>query len=171
MERLWKVQESIVVNAPRTKVYAALSRLQNMGKWSPECFYVWHRGTTAREGTGFVGFNRKGPLVWFTTCRVTVADAPYEFAFRVSTFGLPVALWGYRLEPDGEGTRVTEYWQDLRSGPGARVTELLGLVFTGTRPEARAAANRAGMRTTLRRLQQALAAWPTDRPTERQRGS
>nr|WP_202035495.1 SRPBCC family protein [Streptomyces mexicanus] len=168
---MWEVQESIVVGAPRAEVYAALSHLQNMGEWSPECFCVWHRGTTVREGTGFVGFNRKGPLVWFTTCRVTVADAPNEFAFRVSTFGLPVALWGYRLEPAREGTRVTEYWKDLRSGPGARVTELLGLVFTGTRPEARAAANRAGMRTTLRRLQQALASRPADGPAERQHRS
>ncbi|MEV7320796.1 SRPBCC family protein [Streptomyces sp. NPDC093970] len=158
MERLWKLQESIVVEAPRTEVYAALSHLRNMGKWSPECFWVWHRGTTAHAGTGFVGFNRKGPLVWFTTCRVTVAEAPHEFAFRVGTFGLPVALWGYRLEQEGGATRVTEYWQDLRTGRGARVTELLGLVFTGTRPGARAAANRAGMRTTLRRLRQAVAA-------------
>jgi hypothetical protein len=158
VKRLWKLQESIVVDALPANVYAALAHLPNMGKWSPECFYVWHRDKTAREGAGFVGFNRKGPLVWFTNCRVTVADAPREFAFRVSTFGLPVALWGYRLEPEGEGTRVTEYWQDLRSGPGARLTELLGLVFTGTRPAARAMANRAGMRTTLRRLKQAVAA-------------
>ncbi|WP_406835986.1 SRPBCC family protein [Streptomyces sp. AHU1] len=146
-----------MIDAPLTDIYAALTHLPNMAKWSPECFYVWHRDKTTRKGTGFVGFNRKGPLVWFTNCQVTVADAPREFAFRVSTFGLPVALWGYRLEPEGEGTRVTEYWQDLRNGPGARFTELLGLVFTGTRPTARAAANRAGMRTTLRRLKQAVA--------------
>ncbi|MGW1267820.1 SRPBCC family protein [Streptomyces sp. NPDC002491] len=158
MERLWEIEESIVVDAPGSDVYAALSQLRNMGRWSPECFYVWHRGTTAREGTGFVRFNRKGPLVWFTTCRVTVAEAPHEFAFRVSSFGLPVALWGYRLEPEGDGTLVTEYWRDLRSGAGARVTELLGRLFTGTRPEARAAANRAGMRTTLLRLSQAVTA-------------
>ncbi|MDQ0960886.1 hypothetical protein QFZ66_004764 [Streptomyces sp. B4I13] len=65
---------------------------------------------------------------------------------------------GYRLEPEGDGTLVTEYWQDLRSGAGSRVTGLLGLLFTGTRPEARAAANRAGMRTTLLRLRQTVTA-------------
>lgn len=158
MKRRWKVQESIVVEASAEELYAALSHVRNMGKWSPECFLVWHRGRTVREGSRFVGFNRKGPWVWFTNCRVTVADAPHEFAFGVRTFGLPVALWGYRLEREGDATRVTEYWQDLRTGPGARLTELLGRAFTGTRPDDRADANSAGMRATLQRLSRDIAA-------------
>lgn len=156
MKRLWKVEESVLVDASAEDVYAAISRVRNMGQWSPECFAVWHRGDVVREGTTFVGFNRKGLLVWFTTCRVTLTDRPSEFAFRVTAFGLPVALWGYRFQSEGASTRVTEYWEDLRSGRGARVAELLGRVFTGTRPADRAAANRAGMRTTLGRLKVAL---------------
>lgn len=158
MNRLWEVRESVVVDAPRDALYAAISHVRNMGKWSPECFAVWHRGAVAGAGSTFVGFNRKGFLVWFTACRVVTADRPAEFAFRVTTFGLPVALWGYRLESEGSGTRVTEYWRDLRTGPGSRLTELLGRVFTGTRPADRAEANRAGMRSTLQRIKSAVEA-------------
>ncbi|MFJ4526299.1 SRPBCC family protein [Streptomyces sp. NPDC088810] len=156
MKRLWEVEESVVVGASVQEVYTAVTDLRNMGRWSPECFAVWHRGRGVREGTPFLGFNRKGLLLWFTTCRVTRAERPYEFAFRVTSFGLPIALWGYRFQPEGGGTRVTEYWQDLRTGPGARMAEFLGRVFTGTPPAERAEVNRAGMRTTLRRMQAAL---------------
>lgn len=144
------------MEASREDVYEAISRVRDMGKWSPECFAVWHRGTTAGQGTRFVGFNRRGPLVWFTTCQVVVAEAPEEFAFRVTTFGLPVALWGYRLSPEGTATRVTEYWKDLRAGRGSRLTELLGRVFTGVAPADRAEVNRAGMRATLERIRNAV---------------
>lgn len=64
----------------------------------------------------FVGWNRRGTFVWFTNCRMVVAEADREFAFDVSSFGLPVARWGYRFAPAGDGTEVTEYWQDLRQG-------------------------------------------------------
>ncbi|MEU5538921.1 SRPBCC family protein [Streptomyces sp. NPDC020362] len=156
VKRLWKVEESVLVDASAQDAYAAVCDLRNMGKWSPECFGVWIRGRRVRAGTGFVGFNRKGFLVWFTTCRVVRAEQPDEFAFRVTAFGLPVALWGYRFQPEGGATRVTEYWEDLRTGPGARTAEFLGRVFTGTRPADRAEVNRAGMRTTLGRLKAAL---------------
>ncbi|WP_432027756.1 SRPBCC family protein [Streptomyces sp. 1222.5] len=156
MNRLWKVEESVLVDAPVAEVYSAVADVRNLGKWSPECFAVWSRGRGAGTGSAFVGFNRKGLFVWFTTCRVTRAERPDEFAFRVTAFGLPVALWGYRFRPEGDATRVTEYWEDLRTGPGARVAEFLGRVFTGTRPVDRAEVNRSGMRTTLGRIRAAL---------------
>ncbi|MFI1293622.1 SRPBCC family protein [Streptomyces sp. NPDC020792] len=160
MERLWEVRESILVDAGKGDLYAAISHVRNMGRWSPECFAVWHRGAEAGQGARFVGFNRKGPFVWFTTCQVVVADLPTEFAFQVTTFGLPVALWGYRLQSEGSATRVTEYWRDLRRGRGSRLTELLGRVFTGTRAADRAELNRAGMRRTLQRVKYTLEARP-----------
>jgi hypothetical protein len=50
-----------------------------------------------------------------------------EFAFDVTTFGMPVSRWGYRFSPTEGGTEVTEYWIDKRN-LGATV---LGRVFTG----------------------------------------
>ena len=100
----------------------------------------------------FVGFNRRGPFVWFTTCRTAVATPGVEFAFDVTTFGLPVARWGYRFAAADGGTEVTEYWQDRRS----RGAYVLGRVFTGRSAASRPEVNRDGMRATLARLKREL---------------
>ncbi|HEX2313288.1 MAG TPA: SRPBCC family protein [Thermomonospora sp.] len=158
MEREWVAEESVVVTAPPERVYAAVADLRRMGRWSPECFAVWVRGGSVREGTRFVGFNRIGWRVWFTNCRVTAAKRGEVFAFRVYSFGIPVALWGYRMEGVADGsTRLTEYWEDLRRDHrGAGFVSLLGKVFTGVPAERRAALNRQGMRATLGRIKAAL---------------
>lgn len=162
MEREWVVEESVAVGAGPAAVYAAVADLRRMGEWSPEVFAVWVRGKAIGPGTRFVGFNRIGWRVWFTTCQVTSAVPGRAFAFRVSSFGMPVALWGYRFEdvsddPSAPRTRLTEYWEDLRrDGRGARFVSLLGKVFTGIAAERRAAVNRDGMRATLGRIRTAV---------------
>ncbi|WP_026415660.1 SRPBCC family protein [Actinomadura oligospora] len=160
MEREWTVEESVPVAASPDEVYAAVSDLRRMPEWSPELFRVWIRdGGEIAEGTRFVGFNRLGWRVWFTTCEVTAAIPGRAFAFRVTTFGMPVALWGYRVEGigDGESSRLAEYWHDLRrDSRTAGIASLLGRVFTGVAAEDRAELNRRGMRATLDRVRAAL---------------
>ncbi|WP_433474477.1 SRPBCC family protein [Spirillospora sp. CA-142024] len=161
MEREWVVEESVVVAAGARDVYAAVADLRRMGEWSPEVFATWVRGRAIASGTKFVGFNRIGWRVWFTTCQVTSAVPGRAFAFRVSSFGIPVALWGYRIEDVAEDpaeprTRLTEYWEDLRrDNRGAAFVSLLGKVFTGVPAEGRAEVNRKGMRATLDRIRTA----------------
>lgn len=142
------VSEEIFIAVPPAAAYQAVSDIRRMARWSPECFAVW----TYAGGKRFVGWNRRGPFVWFTTCRVTTADPPREYAFDVTTFGMPVSRWGYRCEADGEGTLVTEYWIDCRS----RGAFILGRIFTGKVVHDRPAANREGMRQTLARLKAEL---------------
>ena len=148
------VAERITVGVPPAGVYQAVSDVQRMAQWSPECFavLVWSRrgGLPAR----FVGLNRRGPWVWFTTCQVVTARPAEEFAFDVTTFGMPVARWSYRMTAAGGGTEVTESWWDQR-GRGAHA---LGRVFTGKVANNRAEANREGIRTTLARLKRELEA-------------
>lgn len=161
------VEESVFIAAPPAAVYRAVSSLQRMREWSPEFIGAWYRRPVS-VGTRFIGFNRRRGWIWFTTAVVTRADEAREFAFRVTTFGLPVAEWGYRLAARDGGTMVTEYWRDLRVGRGAPVTKLLGIIFTGTRPHDRPAMNRAGMRRTLAAMSRSLegegGAVPSDRP-------
>lgn len=144
------VSEEIVIAAPPTAVYAAVSDIKRMARWSPECFAVWKYAA----GRRFVGWNRRGAFVWFTTCRVTTDDPGREYAFDVTTFGMPVSRWSYRVAAEGDGARVTESWEDRRS-KGAFV---LGRIFTGKVVHDRPAANREGMRETLRRLKAELEA-------------
>jgi uncharacterized protein YndB with AHSA1/START domain len=149
-----ELAERITVGVPPADVYQAVSDVRRMARWSPECFatLVWSRrdGTAAR----FVGLNRRGPLIWFTTCQVVIAKPGEEFAFDVTTFGMPVSRWSYRFAAVGEGTEVTESWLDKRS----RGANILGRVFTGKVARNRADANREGMQTTLARLKRELEA-------------
>jgi uncharacterized protein YndB with AHSA1/START domain len=162
MEREWVAEESVVVAAPPERVYEAVADLSRMGEWSPETFAIWTRGRSIGPGTTFVGFNRAGWRLWFTNCRVTAAEPGRVFAFRVSSFRIPVALWGYRVEGIGGGsTRLTEYWEDLRrDGMGARFISVLGRTVSGVRAERRAGVNREGMRATLERIKAAVESRP-----------
>jgi uncharacterized protein YndB with AHSA1/START domain len=154
-----EIAERITVGASPAEVYRAVADVRRMARWSPECFaaLVWSRrgGAPAR----FVGFNRSGPWVWFTTCRVVTAEPGRQFAFDVTTFGMPVARWTYQLAPAADGTQVTERWLDRRS----RGAHVLARVFTGKVAKSRPQANREGMRVTLQRLKRELET-PVPRP-------
>ncbi|MFE5549706.1 SRPBCC family protein [Streptomyces sp. NPDC056534] len=152
--REWSLAESVLVSASRRALFDAATDLHRMSRWSPECVAIWARRRPLRKGARFVGFNKTGAYVWFTSCRVTQYDRGHHFAFDVRTFGLPVARWGYCFVSEGDATRVTEYWQDLRTGRGARLTEFLGKVCTGTSAPQRAHVNRESIRRTLHRMKQ-----------------
>ncbi|MGK5517798.1 SRPBCC family protein [Micromonospora sp. URMC 107] len=149
-----EIAEQITVAAPAEAVYAAVADVRRMARWSPECVAVWVTRRDGGQPRRFVGWNRRGPLLWFTTCRVVTATPGSEFAFDVTTFGQPVARWGYRFSETDGGTEVTEYWQDRRNG----AAHVLGRIFTGKVAGDRPTANRSGMRETLRRLKRELEA-------------
>lgn len=147
-------------------MYASISDVKRMPRWSPECVKVLLLPSRSRPHPSFIGINRNGVRHWFTLCRVTTADAPTEFAFRVSVAGLPLATWGFRLRHADHhhtaattgSTHVTQYWHDLRQGPLGTVADLLGRTVAGTSPAARVRVNRAGMITTLHRLKHSIEA-------------
>jgi hypothetical protein len=80
---------------------------------------------------------------------VTKADRGKEFSFDVAFAKVPIARWTYTFAGDGEGTMVTERWEDLRPGWMATAS---GPVM-GVRN--RATHNEAGMRATLAKLKAA----------------
>ena len=147
------LEERIEVAAPAAEAFDAVANVHRMARRSPECFATWvlrkRNGMPAR----FIGWNRNGFHVWFSSCHVRVADPGREFAFDVYALGFPVARWRYRFTPTAGGTEVTEYWSDKR-GIGARV---LGRIFIGkTIDDRRVEVNRDGMRESLRRLKSEL---------------
>lgn len=119
------VSDSIEVAADPITIYNELADTSQMGRWSPE-----NQGTDG-PGRGplsvrdeFVGRNRRGFARWTTACTVIAADPGEKFAFRVHRIGVrrplfrgAIATWTYTFEPVGDGrTRVTETWQDDRTG-------------------------------------------------------
>ena len=132
-------------------LYDLVSDVTRMGEWSPEtasCRWVGDV-TSAGVGARFRGTNRRGPLLWTTTCTVTAADPGRRFAFAVSWAGVPISDWAYTFAPDGTGCEVVEAWRDRRLG-FVRVASVpaMGVVDRG-------AHNRRGMEATLAALQRA----------------
>jgi hypothetical protein len=154
MERIWSLEESLIVATTPEAAYAAVADVRRMTRLGPEGAGVLGRvGNPAQAGERFFGLNRRGPFMWFTDCRVETSVPGRAFTFRVGALGLPIARWGYTFEAQGGETKITETWEDLRrSRVRGRVVDVLGAVVAGTPVSRRAALNRAGMRRTLHRL-------------------
>ncbi len=146
------VELTRIIAASPDQVYALVSDLPRMGEWSPEnSGGKWLQGATGPTvGATFKGKNSHGRRRWSTLATVVTADPGSEFAFDVTSFGLKVAHWGYRLTAVDGGTEVTEYWTDHRSPAIAKITGVVVGVSD------RSAHNRAGMEHTLERLAAAV---------------
>lgn len=111
-----KLEVSRDIAAPPEAVYAAISDVTQMGKWSEECYSCeWHDGyDSAVVGAMFDGHNRNGDHEWTSQGKVIEAEPGRAFAFECSMFDFHYSTWGYRIEPTSTGCRVTEWSEDLR---------------------------------------------------------
>ena len=140
-------EASVDIAAPPERVWALLTDVTNMGRWSPECYScTWLDGAAGPAvGARFKGRNKRGLLRWSTVSTVEVADEPRHFAWEVDRSGM---RWGYRFEPAGDGTRVTEYREEVAPKP-LSVRVVYALKLLGRDPDAIV---RRGMDETLQRL-------------------
>jgi len=146
------IEESIDIDAPPERLYDMVSDLSRMGEWSPENLGgKWLGGASGpAEGARFKARNRNGWRRWSTKVRIVTANPPKEVAWESSAFGLKVALWRYRFEPNGKGgTTVTESTEDQRGG----FMNTVAPIATGVKD--RPDANRHNMRATLEQLKKA----------------
>ena len=143
---------SVWMDAEPAEVWDLVSDVTRIGEFSPETFEArWTRGSTGPEvGAYFKGHvkrNGVGPTYW-TLCRVTRCETGKVFEFAVGTDGMNVNNWGYRLEAENGGTRVTEYFRLGANLPTRAYWLLLGPLRRRT--------NRTGMRTTLQRMKEVV---------------
>jgi uncharacterized protein YndB with AHSA1/START domain len=143
---------SMHIDATPAEVWALVSDVTRIGEFSPETFEArWRKGYDGPEvGAKFKGHvkrNGVGPTYW-SACTVTACDPERLFEFSVGTDSVSVNNWGYRLEPEGQGTRVTEYF---RLEPSLYM-RLYWLVLGPLRNRT----NQRGMRTTLERMKAVL---------------
>jgi uncharacterized protein YndB with AHSA1/START domain len=141
-------QVSLWMDAPPEKVWALVSDVTRIGEFSPETFEAaWTRGSTGPEvGASFKGHvkrNGVGPTYW-SPCQVTRCVPDEVFEFAVGTDDVTLNNWGYRLAPEGAGTKVTEYFRIEPNLPMRVYWTVLGPL--------RGRTNRNGMRTTLQRM-------------------
>lgn len=145
------LEESITIDAAPGVLWGMVADVTRMGEWSPECTGCRWVGAEKAPvvGARFLGFNRKGWRRWMTPNVVEDAEPGKAFVFRTIGNG---NRWGYRFEPEGDRTRVTEFRLLPEKRPWYAVLALK-LALGG--PEKYDAGVPGGMRTTLERLKAA----------------
>jgi hypothetical protein len=146
MKRATRGAVTVHVEASPERVYTLVSDVTRMGEWSPEthrCRWVGTEGPVT--GARFKGYNRRGRARWSNTLVVVSAEPGREFSFRRDVLPCGVCDWRYSIEPEGDGTRLTESYEVVK--PDWRITNWFNGLLLGV-------ADRdedliAGMRTTL----------------------
>lgn len=155
------------IQAPPDKVWALVSDVTQIGRFSPETFEAeWRGGATGPEmGARFRGHVRRneiGPVYW-SNCRVSAFEEGRVFGFDVVGPGdRALSHWCYELEPHDGGTLLTE---SMRLHPS---NVLLG-VYDATLGRLRQGYNERNIATTLARIAAVLEG--TEPPSQTARGS
>lgn len=107
--------DSIVVDTDPETLYALVSDVTNMGRWSPQCKECWWEDEDAGPvaGAWFKGRNEAGDRIWETRSQVVVAEPGREFVWEVNGGWV---RWGFTLDPVEDGTRLTQSWEFLPAG-------------------------------------------------------
>ena len=153
-----EVEVTTRVEASPDKVWELVGDPTRMGEWSPECHRVeWIGSVTAPAlRARFRGHNRTGWRVWSTVGTIVTYEPGREIAWDVSGVGIPVAQWGYRVDPEpgGKACTVVETFRDRRGA----LYRALGPIARGVKDVD--AHNRAGMEQTLARIKAAAESVP-----------
>jgi uncharacterized protein YndB with AHSA1/START domain len=141
------LEETVEVDAPPVAVWALVSDLPRMARWSPQVARTIVRGGHVRLGARTININRRGLLVWPTRAKVIRFEPHREIAFRVKD---NATIWSFTLEPRADGgTRLVQR-REAPDGITAVSLRLADLFMGGQ--EAFTAELRAGMRQTLERI-------------------
>jgi len=101
---------SLHITAPPERIYALISDIAQMGRWSPETYRTRWLGSAdaAVPGARFKGYNRWHWVRWSTTVEIDVADPGRELTFWTVFRGQRKTRWSYTFAPRDGGTDVTE---------------------------------------------------------------
>lgn len=112
------IEVSVHIDAPPEAVWEAVADVSRSGEWSGECLQCeWIDGASSAEpGARFQGRNVRRGHGWNRVNEVVRADLVRELIWRT----LPTAIapdsteWRIVLEPEADGTRVSEEMRVLR---------------------------------------------------------
>lgn len=135
---------TIWIDASPEAVWELVADVTRYGEWSPENQGGRWDGEPGL-GARFTGANRRGFMRWSTHCEVIEYDPPHRFGFEVAEAR---TRWGYRLEPERGGTRVTE-WRTRIGRPPLPIRIVLATGLVGRDRERLMV---EGMRQTLEKI-------------------
>lgn len=107
------LEESITIDAATDRVWALVSDLGRMSRWSPQVLKTIVRGRPIKLGTKMLNINRRGPLVWPTQTKVVRFEPQQEIAFRVKD---NFTIWSFSLTDDGHGGTVLTQRREAPDG-------------------------------------------------------
>ncbi len=120
----WRTEgsASLYVAAPAELVYDRVADVTRIGERSLEAVGAeWLPGRPPGDvGARFRGRNRSGRLIrWSRICEVVEADRGRRFAFRTVPHRINITradstVWGYSMQPDGDGTILTHDYRIVR---------------------------------------------------------
>ncbi len=152
---------SIEVAAGAQAVWEAVTAVERIGEFSPECVDAWWvPGFPARAvGGRFEGKNRvvAGDDVyeWIRPCDVVTFDPPTEFAWTVGDRydATPATRWSYRVRSTAGGCVLEQEFRHVEDGlSGLRIAAEADPEGAGPLVAERTKGLETGMRETLRRI-------------------
>lgn len=141
------IEESITIDAAPEHVWALVSDLGRMSRWSPQVLKTIVRGRPIKLGTKMLNINRRGPLVWPTQTKVVRFEPQQEIAFRVKD---NFTIWSFNLTDDGNGGTVLTQRREAPDGISSISRRLTDTVLGGVADFQVELG--AGMRETLARI-------------------
>ena len=101
---------TVRIDASPEAVFALLTDLERLPELSPENQRCELLDGSSEVGLGarFRGYNRAGDYEWHADCAVTVFEPGRRFAYMVPPDFEHATEWSYTIEPDGDGSVVTE---------------------------------------------------------------
>ncbi len=114
---MYQYAEAVSIAAPPSVVWRLVTAMDRYGEWSSEnTGGYWRKGADGVPGTGavgdeFVGINRRDGQEWKALVEIVERDEERAFAFITGGALGNFVHWRYQLEPEGDGTRLTEQWE------------------------------------------------------------
>ena len=108
---------SVRIAASPARVWELVTAMERYGEWSSEnTGGYWRKDADGTPGSGrvgdqFVGINRRDGVEWKAPVEIIERTEERSFAFVTGGRELDLAMWRYELQPDGDGTTLTENWQ------------------------------------------------------------
>jgi hypothetical protein len=108
--------DSVRIAAPPARVWELVIAMERYGEWiSENTGGYWRKGPDGLPGTGkvgdqFVGINRRDGVEWKAPVEIVEREDEKAYAFVTGGTAMNLVLWRYELQPDGDGTVLTEQW-------------------------------------------------------------
>lgn len=111
-----ELSDALTINGTAAAVFDAVSRLERMGRFSPEnTGGTWLKGAEGPAlGAKFKGTNSREGDTWSTVATVTRFEPPKVFSFDVTYGPLKISSWTFTIAPTSDGVVLTEHWVDRR---------------------------------------------------------